>query len=73
MKAFKNLYHSLKKLKLIQWGRVAHIYVSKLAIIGSDNGFSPGRRQAVIWAYDGILLVRTFGTYVSEILSEIRS
>ena len=52
---------------------MAYIYVSKQAIIGPDNGFSPGRRQAVIWAYDGIWLVRTFETYVSEIVSEIRS
>ena len=25
-----------------------HIWVSKLTIIGSDNGLSPGRRQAII-------------------------
>ena len=28
----------------IHWGRVTHICVSKLTIIGSDNGLSPGRR-----------------------------
>ena len=28
--------------------RVTHIYVSTLTIIGSDNGLSPGRRQAII-------------------------
>ena len=28
-------------------GRVTHICVSKLTIIGSDNGLSPGRRQAI--------------------------
>ena len=33
---------------LTHWGRVTHICVSKLAIIGSDNGLSPGRRQAII-------------------------
>ena len=38
------------------WGRVTHIYVSKLTIIGSDNGLSPGRQQqANIWANAGIL------------------
>ena len=26
-----------------------HIYVSKLTIMGSDNGLSPDRRQAIIW------------------------
>ena len=33
---------------LTQYGRVTHIYVDKLTIIGSDNGLSPGRRQAII-------------------------
>ena len=33
---------------LTHWGRVTQICVSKLAIIGSDNGLSPGRRQAII-------------------------
>ena len=33
---------------LTHWGRVTHICVSKLTIIGSDNGLSPGRRQANI-------------------------
>ena len=31
------------------WGRVTHICVSNLTIIGSDNGSSPGWRQAIIW------------------------
>ena len=56
---------------LTHWGRVTHICVSKLAIIGSDNGLSPGRRQAIIWTNAGILLIRTLGTNFSEILSEI--
>ena len=30
------------------WGWVTHICVSKLTIIASDNGLSPGRRQAII-------------------------
>ena len=33
---------------LTHWGRVTHICVSKLTIIGSDNGLSPGRCQAII-------------------------
>ena len=33
---------------LTDWGRVTHICVRKLTIIGSDNGLSPGRRQAII-------------------------
>ena len=43
------------KAKLTHWGRVAHMCVSKLTIIGRDNGLSPGRRQAIIWTNAGIL------------------
>ena len=42
-------------------------------LIGSDNGLSPGRRQAIIWTDTGILLLRTLGTYFNEILSEIQT
>ena len=48
-----------------------HICVSKLTIIGPDNGLSPGRRQAIIWINDGILLIGPLGTNLSEILIEI--
>ena len=58
---------------LTHWGRVTHICVSKLTIIGSDNGLSPGRHQAIIWTNAGILLIRTLRTNFSEILSEIRA
>ena len=50
---------------------MTHIYVSKQTIIGSDNGLSPGRRQAKIRANTGILLIWTVETHFSEILSEI--
>ena len=43
--------------------------VNKLTVIGSDNGLSPGRRQAIIWTNAGILLIRTLGTNFSEILN----
>ena len=33
---------------LTDWSRVTHICVCKLIIIASDNGLSPGRRQAII-------------------------
>ena len=33
---------------LTQWSGVTHICVSKLDTIGSDNGFLPGRHQAII-------------------------
>ena len=53
---------------LTHWGRV-----SKLTIIGSDNGLSPGRRQANIWTNDRILLIGTSGTNFSEIFNEIHT
>ena len=46
-------------------------YMRDLTIIGSDNGLSPGRRQAIIWTNAELLLNRTFGTNFSEILIEI--
>ena len=58
-------------ISLTHWGRVTHICVSKLSNIGSDNGLSPGRRQAIIWTNAGILLIGPFGTNFSEILTEI--
>ena len=54
-------------------GRVTHICVGNLAIIGSDNVLSPGRRQAIIWTNDGILLIGPLGTNYSEILIEIQT
>ena len=48
------------------WGRVTtqwwrswplHICVSKSTSIGSDNGLSPDRRQAIVWTNAGILLI----------------
>ena len=62
----------IKYVALTHWGRVTHICVSKQTIIGSDNGLSPGRRQAIIWTNAGILLIGTLGTNFSEILIEIR-
>ena len=58
-------------MALTHWGRVTHKCVSKLTIIGSDNGLSPGRRQAIIWTNGGIMLIGPLGTNFSEILIEI--
>ena len=52
---------------LAHWGWVKHICVGKLTIIGSDNGLSPGRCQAIIWTNDWILLIGPLGTYFSAI------
>ena len=56
---------------LTHWGRVTHICVSNLTIIGSDNGLSPGQCQAIIWINAGILITGPLGTNFSEILIEI--
>ena len=53
------------------WGRVTHICVSKITIIGSNNGLPPGRRQAIIWTNAGILLSGPLGTKFSGILVEM--
>ena len=57
---------------LTHWGRVMHLCISKLTIIGSDNGLSPGWYQAFIWTNTGILLIRTLGTKFNEILTHSR-
>ena len=58
---------------LTHLGRVAHICVGNVTIIGSENGVSPGRRQAIVWSSAGILLIGPFGTSYSEILVEIHT
>ena len=57
--------------QLAHWGRATYICVGKLTTIVSDNGLSPGRRQAIIWTNAGILLIGPLGTNFSEILIEI--
>ena len=47
--------------------------VSKLTIISSDNGLSPGRRQATIWTNAGILIIGTIRTNFNEIFIKIHS
>ena len=60
-------------LLLTHWGQVTHICVSKLAIIGSDNGLSPSQRQAIIWTNAGILLIGPLGTNFNETSIEIHT
>ena len=48
-----------------------HIYISKLIIIGSDNGLSPGWCQAIIWINVEILLIGPLEIKLIEILIEI--
>ena len=63
----KRLYHEVAYFRrhlstLTHWGQMTHICISKLSIIDSDNGLSPGRRQAIIWTNVGLLLIERFGT-----------
>ena len=49
---------------------MTHIYIGNIDIIGSDNGLSTGRCQAIIWINPGMLLIGPLGTNFSEILIE---
>ena len=51
---------------------MTHICVNKILIIGSDNGLSPDRHQAIIWTNAGILVIWPLGTNFSEIPIEIQ-
>ena len=53
--------------------REAHICAPNLPIIGSDNGLSPGQRQAVTWTNAGLLLIRHLGTNFGEIIIGIQT
>ena len=52
---------------------MTYICVGKLISIGSDNGLSPERRQAIIWTNAGFFLIGPLETNFSEILIEIHS
>ena len=54
-------HSELTQIRLTHWGR------GKLKIIGSDNGLSPGRRQAIIWTDTRILSIRPLATNLNEI------
>ena len=64
-------FHLRLIMILTHWGRVTHICVSDLTSIGTDNGLSPGRRQAIIRTNVWILSIRPLGTNFSEFLVEI--
>ena len=58
---------------LTRWGRVTNICVGEQTIIGSDNGLSPGRCQAITRTNAWILSIEPWGTNFSEILIEIHT
>ena len=61
----------IKRSILTHWGRLTHICASKLTIIGSYNGLSPDRLQAIIWTKAGMLLIGPLGKNSGEIIIEI--
>ena len=42
------------------------------AIVGSDNGFSSARHQAIIWINAGLLLIEPYETNFDDIWSKIQ-
>ena len=52
---------------------LTHLCVKNITIIVSDNGSSPGRRQAIIRTNARILLMESLGTNVSEILIGVQT
>ena len=68
-----SVWSKLVSALLTHWGRVTHIWVGNLTIIGPDNGLSPDRRQAIIWTNADILLIGPLGTNFSEVSIEIQT
>ena len=58
---------------LTHWGRVMNICTGNLTIVGSDNGLSPGRCQAITWTNIGIFFIGPLGTNFSEMLNEMHT
>ena len=59
---------------LTHWGHVTHICIGNLITIGSDNGLSPGGRQAFIIRTNArILLIGPLGTNFSDFFIGIQT
>ena len=63
----------MQNIVLTHWGPVTFICVSNLTILSSDNGLSPGRRQAIIWSNAGKVLLGPLGINFSDILIEFHT
>ena len=69
-----NISYVLHKLQCFNPSKPSDAYMRQLTnIIGSDNGFSPGCCQAIIWNNVGISLIGNLGTNFSETISEIHA
>ena len=58
---------------LTHWGQLTHICAGELTVIDSDNGLSPGRRQAIIWTNAAILFIESLKSNYSKIQSKIHT
>ena len=63
----------MTQTQLTHWGRVTHICIGNLTIIGSDDGLLPCRHQAIISTNAGMLIIGPSGTNFSEILIGIQT
>ena len=64
----ENIYFFIITMPVNSLRPTVHICINKLTIIGSDDGLSPARHQAIIWTNAGISLIRPLVTNFSEIL-----
>ena len=72
LKQFKR-YRDNLAIAFLNTLRPSDAYMHQQTIIGSDSGFSPGRRQPIIWTNVRILLIGPLGTNFSEILIKIHT
>ena len=73
IKLRKNIFWSLAKPLNSLRPSDAHICISNLTIIGSDNGLSLGQCQAITWTNVCILLIGPLGTDFSGMLIKIHT
>ena len=65
------LYHLARTWPIFPRCRM-YAWVNQVSI-GSDNGLSPGGRQAIIWTNTGLLPIGPLGTNFSEILIKLQN
>ena len=73
---FHKTYAAQEHVRNINSLRLSVAYMRQwndLTVIGSVNGLSPGRRQAIIWTNAAILLIGPLGTKFNEFLVEIHT
>ena len=70
----QNCGHEILWLFQLNLLKLSDAYMSQWNYhLGSDNGLSPGRRQAIIWTNAGKLLIGLLGIKFNEILIEFKT